>query len=61
VHHLAASAAGGTRGETVGADEAEAALAAANAISAADTVPLDDGMVRQTLGHGEDDAEPETK
>jgi molecular chaperone GrpE len=60
VHRLGASAAAGTR-ETGDADEAEAALAAAEAIRAADTVPVDDGMIRQIFGHGEDDAEPETK
>ncbi len=46
--------------ELIGADEAEAALEAAAAISAADTVPLDEGTIRQIFG-GEDEAGPETK
>jgi len=47
--------------EMIGADEAEAALEAAAAISAADTVPLDEGTIRQIFGGGEEDPEPETK
>jgi len=47
--------------EMIGADEAEAALEAAAAISAADTVPLDEGMIRQIFGSGDEDSEPETK
>ncbi len=46
--------------EMIGADEAEAALEAAAAISAADTVPLDEGMIRQIFGSGEEEAEPQT-
>jgi molecular chaperone GrpE len=42
----------------IGADEAEAALEAAAAISAADTVPLDESMIRQIFG-SEDDPEPD--
>jgi molecular chaperone GrpE len=44
--------------EMIGADEA--ALEAAAAISAADTVPLDEGMIRQIFGGGEGEPEPET-
>ncbi|HSD26164.1 MAG TPA: nucleotide exchange factor GrpE [Vicinamibacteria bacterium] len=45
--------------EVIGADEAEAALEAAAAISAADTVPLDEGTIRQIFGGGEEDPEPD--
>jgi molecular chaperone GrpE len=45
--------------EMIGADEAEAALEAAEAISAADTVPLDEAMIRQIFGTGEEDSEPD--
>ncbi len=45
--------------ELIGADEAEAALEAAAAISAADTVPLDEGTIRQIFGGGDEDPEPE--
>jgi molecular chaperone GrpE len=45
--------------EMIGADEAEAALEAAAALSAADTVPLDEGMIRQIFGTGEDEPEPD--
>ncbi len=48
--------------EMIGADEAEAALEAAAALGAADTVPLDERTIRQIFGGGgEEDPEPETK
>jgi molecular chaperone GrpE len=59
-HGSAADAPGGREEEMIGADEAEAALEAAAAISAADTVPLDEGMIRQIFGSGEEEPEPET-
>ncbi len=45
--------------EMIGADEAEAALEAAAAITAADTGPLDEGMIRQIFGTGDEEAEPD--
>jgi hypothetical protein len=45
----------------IGADEAQAAIEAAAAISAADTVPLDEGTIRQIFGGGDEEPEPEAK
>ena len=45
--------------EMIGADEAEAALEAAAAITAADTVPLDEGTIRQIFGGGDEGSDPE--
>jgi molecular chaperone GrpE len=47
--------------EMIGADEAEAALEAAAAITAADTVPLDEGTIRQIFGSEDEDTDPEAK
>jgi molecular chaperone GrpE len=47
--------------EMIGADEAEAALEAAEAISAADTVPLDEAMIRQIFGTEDSEPDPEAK
>jgi len=44
--------------EMIGADEA--ALEAAAALSAADTVPLDEGTIREIFGAGDDEAGPES-
>jgi molecular chaperone GrpE len=46
--------------QLIGADEAEAALEAAAALSAADTVPLDERTIRQIFGTGEEDPGPDT-
>jgi len=56
----APSAPHGAQEERIGADEAEAALEAAAAITAADTVPLDEGMIRQIFGADDEDSESET-
>jgi molecular chaperone GrpE len=45
--------------ELIGADEAQAAAEAAAALSAADTVPLDEGAIREIFGGGEED--PDSK
>ncbi len=45
----------------IGADEAQAATEAAAAISAADTVPLDEGTLREIFGGDEEDPDPEPK
>ncbi|HSD66532.1 MAG TPA: nucleotide exchange factor GrpE [Vicinamibacteria bacterium] len=47
--------------EMIGAEEAQAATEAAAAISAADTVPLDEGTIREIFGEGEEDPDPEPK
>jgi molecular chaperone GrpE len=62
MHRQGAAAPAGTtcEEEMIGADEAEAALEAAAAISAADTVPLDERTIREIFGGGEDEAGPET-
>jgi hypothetical protein len=39
----------------IGADEAQAATEAVAAITAADTVPLDEGTIREIFGGGEDE------
>jgi molecular chaperone GrpE len=59
--HGTAAAPPGKQGEEemIGGEEAEAALEAAAAISAADTVPLDEGMIRQIFGGGEEAPETE--
>jgi molecular chaperone GrpE len=46
--------------EMIGADEAEAALEAAAALSAADTVPLDEGTIREIFGSDDDETGPES-
>ena len=62
MHREGVAAPTGTAQEQlIGADEAEAAIEAAAAISAADTVPLDEGTIRQIFGGGEEDSEPEAK
>jgi molecular chaperone GrpE len=53
------SPARGEQEAPIGADEAEAALEAAAAITAADTVPLDEGMLRQIFGGDDEDSDPE--
>jgi len=47
--------------EMIGADEAQAAAEAAAAISAADTVPLDEGTLREIFGSDEEDPDTEPK
>jgi hypothetical protein len=44
--------------QRIGADEARAA---AEAIGAADTLPLDDTALREIFGDDEEDPDPETK
>jgi len=61
MHRHGAHAPAQEQEEMIGADEAEAALEAAAAISAADTVPLDEGTIRQIFGGGEEDPDPEAK
>jgi molecular chaperone GrpE len=51
----------GTPEEMIGADEAQAAAEAAAAISAADTVPLDEGTLREIFGSDEEDPDTEPK
>jgi molecular chaperone GrpE len=55
--HRHGAPAAAEREQMIGADEAAAALEAAAAITAADTVPLDAGTIRQIFGGGEEDAE----
>jgi hypothetical protein len=52
-HREGAAPVTGAPEELIGADEAQAATEAAAAISAADTVPLDEGTLRQIFGGGE--------
>jgi molecular chaperone GrpE len=54
-HRGGAAPATGAPDELIGADEAQAATEAAAAISAADTVPLDEGTLRQLFGGDEED------
>ena len=54
-HREGSAAASGAAEEMIGADEAQAATEAAAAITAADTVPLDEGTLREIFGGGEDD------
>jgi molecular chaperone GrpE len=61
LHRLGAAPPAPAQEEMIGADEAEAALEAAAAISAADTVPLDEVTIRQIFGGGDEDPDPEEK
>jgi len=47
--------------ELIGADEAQAATEAAATISAADTVPLDEGTLREIFGGDEEDPDTEPR
>jgi molecular chaperone GrpE len=58
-HTSGGEAAARTRDDLIGADEADAAAAAAvEALGAADTIPIDEAMMRELFGTGE---EPEPK
>jgi molecular chaperone GrpE len=54
-HREGAAPVTGAPEELIGADEAQAATEAAAAISAADTVPLDEATIRQIFGAGDED------
>lgn len=54
-HGAGAAPPAGVPEEMIGADEAQAATEAAAAISAADTVPLDEKTIREIFGGGEAD------
>jgi molecular chaperone GrpE len=54
-HREGDTAAGGAAEDLIGADEAQAATEAVAAITAADTVPLDEGTIREIFGGGEDE------
>ena len=60
-HREGEALATGTPEEMIGADEAQAAAEAAAAISAADTVPLDEGTLREIFGSDEEDPDTEPK
>lgn len=54
-HREGGAAAAGTPDELIGADEAQAATEAVAAITAADTVPLDERTLREIFGGDEDE------
>jgi molecular chaperone GrpE len=60
-HREGGAVATATPEELIGADEAQAATEAAAAITAADTVPLDEGTIRRIFGGDEEDPETEPK